>query len=715
MRLRRRFALLWLAVLAGVTLPIGLTVWLLYQALPESERDRMAEQIQDPLGLVLLIFLGLFAATGLAVRAFFRACIVPSCQLIEDARIQLTANPSHRVTPAGLPENQELARIANAFADRYESLRRDVEMRIQEASAHLAEERNRLAALMSELTQSVLVCNVEGRILLYNQRAKQLLSVNSNGKTDAAAAALVGLGRSIFGMIDRDLVVHALENVRHRIAEGDARPVANFVATLPSGTLLRAQMAPVFARGSEISGFVLTIEDIKRSVEMEGQHDALLQSLTQGTRASLATIRAAVENMLAFPEMDVPRRAQFTQMINDEAGRLTALIDRKEAEFANAIKVQAVLEPMIGRDLISAVQRSVESRLGMQTNTDEVEPVLWLKVDSYTLVQGITYLATRLREEIGIRDLRFRLKSEGRLAELDLIWSGGFLSVDTVLAFENDPFTAGGFASPLTLSDVVARHGGELFYQFNRPRMTSYFRLLLPLADAEEAWMGPAPLESRPEYYDFDLFNQPDQSHELDDRLLADLTFTVFDTETTGLDPAAGDEIIQIGAVRLLNGRLLQQEAFDQMIDPKRNISPESIKITGITPDMLTSQPTIDRVLPAFQKFCEDTVLVAHNAAFDMQFLKMKEASTGVRFTQPILDTLLLSAVLHEDLNSHQLEAIAERLGINIIGRHTALGDAIVTGEVFLKMIPLLAEKGVRTLKDARDAAEKTYYARIKY
>jgi DNA polymerase-3 subunit epsilon len=189
----------------------------------------------------------------------------------------------------------------------------------------------------------------------------------------------------------------------------------------------------------------------------------------------------------------------------------------------------------------------------------------------------------------------------------------------------------------------------------------------------------------------------------------------VFDTETTGLDPSRGDEIIQIGAVRILNGRVLQQETFDHFVNPRREMSKDSIKVTGITPEMLASHPTIDRVLPAFHQFCEETVLVAHNAAFDMRFLQLKEESTGIRFTQPVLDTLLLSAVLHQDLSSHQLEAIAERLGINVIGRHTALGDALVTGEVFLKMIPLLAEKGVRTLKDARDAAEKTFYARVKY
>jgi DNA polymerase-3 subunit epsilon len=130
---------------------------------------------------------------------------------------------------------------------------------------------------------------------------------------------------------------------------------------------------------------------------------------------------------------------------------------------------------------------------------------------------------------------------------------------------------------------------------------------------------------------------------------------------------------------------------------------------------MLVGQPDVRQALQLFQRFAEGTILVAHNAAFDMRLLQLQEKRTGIRFGNPVLDTMLLSAVVHPAQRQHDLASIAERLGITIMGRHTALGDAIGTAEIYLKLIPLLAEMGIQTLKQAREASQKTYYAGLKY
>jgi DNA polymerase-3 subunit epsilon len=239
-------------------------------------------------------------------------------------------------------------------------------------------------------------------------------------------------------------------------------------------------------------------------------------------------------------------------------------------------------------------------------------------------------------------------------------------------------------------------------------------RLLVPVAEpaAEPARRPPPVASSRPEFYDFELFRAREDDPERDETELDGLAFTVFDTETTGLTPSE-DEIVSIGAVRIVNGRLLRQETFDRLVDPGRPVDPTSTRVHGISSEMLEGQPTIDEVLPQFAQFAEGTVLVGHNVAFDLRFLELKEARTGVRFTQPVLDTLLLSAVVSPDEEDHSLEAMAARLGASVIGRHTALGDAMLTGEIFLKQSRLLAARGLRTLGEVREAARQTYLARV--
>jgi len=690
---------------------IATSFMVIWADLSRQEQAFIARIFIDYTNVILLFALLLVIVPGVMLYNFFKAYIPPAKLLAEETKLILTANPDHRIKRTGASEIRQLAAIINTFADHYQALQADVEAQISAAKSDVEEERNRLAALMSELTESVLVCNIEGRILLYNNRARQLL----NQPSESGTSGLIGLGRSIFGIMDRNVITHALEHIHHHLEQDVAHPVAHFVTTAKGGQLIRAHMAPVLDQQKEITGFVLTLEDITRRVEISSRRDALLQSLTEGTRASLANIRAAVETVLEYPNMDRDRINQFTKIISDESLTLSARLDQTMLESAEYLKTQWSLEDMLGSDLISAIQRRFESKLGIITKTAVTDKPLWLKVDSYSIVEAMTSIMRWLSTDFGVGEVGFDLQEAGRFARFDMLWNGALVDTETMRTWEQQPSMTDGENNPLTLKAVAERHAGEVWYQADKDSRTAYLRLLLPITQPETTWNLPIAEEGRPEYYDFDLFHQPGQKPELDQRLLTELTYTVFDTETTGLHPSDGDEIISIGAVRILNGRLLRQEIFDQLIDPRRPVSEESIRIHGISPDMLRGQPTIDQVLPLLFQFAEDTVLVADNAAFDMRFLQMKEAQTGLKFIQPVLDTLLLSAVVHPNQEEHRLEAIARRLGINIIGRHSALGDAIVTGEIFLKLISLLAERGILTLKDAREAAQKTYFARITY
>ena len=761
MNAKTRFALAVVMLGLLMTGPFLLTVGILWADLGAEERAGFLVALDRwlPIGGLITI-MALIVGLQL-LRALFQQYVQGLLRMAETLRLMLGANRNFRVAAEGPPEVRELARAANDLAQQRDVLLDDVDAQIRQAKATVEEEKNRLAALMSELAMGVVVCNLDGRILLYNSRARLQFKALAQGPTSMSGGALIGLGRSIFSILERGQITHSLENIQHRLRKGSAEPTANFITSTRSGQLLRCQMAPVLgsaeragkvdnppdplsgkggdevggqaapdqdnamdnALGAElqVTGYVLTIENITRNFEREAERDQALQSLTDGNRAALANIRAAVETLIDSPDMEADFRERFTRVIADEAAAMSTRLESTMSRFADSLKTRWPLEDVLAIDILAAAARRIEDRLKLPTKNEEQDASLWMRVDSFALIQAITFLASRLQDHYSIRELRLRLSAEGKMVFVDLIWSGTPVSSETLYTWELEPMNVGAEVSPLTLRDVIDRHGGEIWYQRDKAAHNAFFRVVLPAAAASDAalaeQMQHLHSDSRPEYYDFDLFAARDaEGAGIDlDRRLTDLAYSVFDTETTGLEPSNGDEIIQMGAVRVVNNRLLRQEIFDQLVDPGIPLKPEGIPIHGITEAMVNGQPRLDVVLPAFHEFCAETVLVAHNAAFDMRFFQLKEDSLGVRFTQPVLDTLLLSAVIHPNQESHRLESIAERLGINVIGRHTALGDAFVTGEVFLKMIPLLADMGIVTLRQALDAAQKTYFARVKY
>lgn len=711
---RLRFAL-WVGAFFGAIVVLVATIGVLLAAGLGDDEQRVLRHVLEERG-PLLGFLALivFFACGGVLHWLRERFVAPLQALAAQTRVVASANLEHRVTVAGGGDVARLAAAINRLGDAYRSQHGDMEARIAESNARLGEERNRLAALMSELSEGVLLCNAQGRILLYNEQARALFTPAGEGPI--ASQSPVGLGRSIFAFLDRDQVTHALDKIQYALDRDTASPVTLFFATGAAGDLIRIGVAPFLSADRQIAGMVLTCEDVTKSVGHEAQRRSLLQALATRVRQPAANVRAAAENLISFPEMREEERARFTEIIAVESRGLSETIDEALREYADAFKTGLLLEDMRLADLLSVVRRRIDNLAGLATRQEPIDESLWVKVDSYAFAQVFGALAGFLRDEHGVAEVGFRAAARGGFAELDLTWTGASVPLDAFDRWESHAIEVGTEQTPFTIRNVLERHGGEAWHRSNPPAQVSWFRFLLPLAaPVVTKQRRRVSAESRPEYYDFDLFRGHDPARELSAQRLTDLSYTVFDTETTGLEPSAGDRIISIGAVRIVNGRLLKQEVFEQLIDPQRTVPRDSVLIHGIKAGDLRGQPTLREALPGFHRFCEDTVLVAHNAAFDMRFLELGEAESGVRFTHPVLDTLLLSAIVHPNLQDHGLEAIAGRLGVPVVGRHTALGDAMVTSEIFLKLVALLAEQGVVTLGQALEASRETYYVRLQY
>lgn len=192
-----------------------------------------------------------------------------------------------------------------------------------------------------------------------------------------------------------------------------------------------------------------------------------------------------------------------------------------------------------------------------------------------------------------------------------------------------------------------------------------------------------------------------------------DDTFVVFDIETTGLSKET-ESITEIGAVKVVDGKIIDR--FSTFVNPERPIPAEITKLTGITNEMVADAPVITEILPRFLEFCQDAVLVAHNANFDTGFIRLNaERKCGIEVKNTVLDTLELSRSLLPELKKHKLDIVCEQLGVSLEGHHRAVNDAEATAEVFLKFIDMLVEKEIYKVDDINVFSSQTVnYKKLK-
>lgn len=176
------------------------------------------------------------------------------------------------------------------------------------------------------------------------------------------------------------------------------------------------------------------------------------------------------------------------------------------------------------------------------------------------------------------------------------------------------------------------------------------------------------------------------------------LECVIFDIETTGLEPTV-HEITEIGAMRIKGDEL--QDIFSSLIKPKTSISPEITRLTGIDDELVKDAPSIEQVLPKFIDFIGDKPLIAHNADFDVTFVKtMLKRCNQPELTNSSICTVKLSRKLLPKLVNHKLHTVASHFGFKVQNRHRAIGDVELTFQVWAKFLPLLQERKIHSKRE---------------
>ncbi|MDX2446477.1 MAG: exonuclease domain-containing protein [Desulfobacterales bacterium] len=717
----------------GIAAVLGLALVVLFWHQSIQQNKPILQELFTDYGhYIITTGLIVIAWFGFMLARVFQTAIIPMNKLSEEVELIHSVNPAHRIQLEGGFGLMQLVEKINAGAEQYENMEKSVFERVHVAKAELEEEKNILAAIMAELPEAVLVCNKEGMIILYNSQAKRYFSGKTSTLTtthtpdipedtasDRQRNTHLGIGRSIFGVIDENIIQHALGEIRTRLKKNEENVTSNFVITDRANRLLRAEAAPILNPQKEFSGFIIIFNDITQGLRLEARAEFLLRSFQQKIRHSVASIKSAIEVLQTYPEIDTSRRNQLREIIHTESNSLEQLIQHDSKETFIQTKSQWPLVPVSTIDLLEMLQKKADEQLGVALNLKPCIGKCWVKIDTYSMILSLLFVLERVREEIGEHKYSCQYSENEDIVFLEFTWEGTPLRIEKLRQWETMQLNFLKEGMPLHLKEVLDYNNADIWSSADlQQKGKACLRIYLPAFRPQEqdsvrhAAILPA---SRPEFYDFDLFHQPGQTSDLDNRLLKDLVYTVFDTETTGLDPAGGDEIVSIGALRIVNTHILTDEPFDQMVNPQRDIPMSATEIHGISNVMVQSQPIVDAVLPAFFKYTEDTIIVAHNAAFDMRMLQTYEYRTGIQFVNPVLDTLLLSAIVHSAQEDQTLSSIAGRLGVSVVDRHTAIGDAMMTAKIFIRMIPLLEKKGIQTLGEAREASEKTYYARMKF
>lgn len=598
-------------------------------------------------------FVGVFAILGLSAwvwTLFDENVARPLERLAADMRARAHADVEDEIDHNPARFLGDLAPAAAAVAAHLTETRNAMALAVGRETARLGLEKKRLETLLAEVPDGVLFCTPDHKIALYNGQARQMF-----GQTEA-----LGLDRPLAGLIRLEPVRMAYDRLKAGNPAGEGVDI--LLATKGDARLLEARMRLMRLEGQETANpaYLLSLRDVSQTLAVHSTREALLSDLLDAAQAALT---------------DIPMDRPAHQALAD-------CLAQTRLRKAQSDGLWWPLETLTLGDITSALEARLHGK-GMALSQDMVAQTR-VRADGFALTRLMERLALAWRGA-GASELHLSAEEGSAVVTLTLTADRPAFDQDRLTAELAQPLASGhkGFCG----SDVLRSHGARLWAD------GAALNLQLARVDASGQSADPRLVQ-----YDFDLLHA-ELPAELSKAPLKNLSYVVFDTETTGLNPAV-DEICQIAAIRIVNGRIVEGERFDMLVNPGRHIPAASTAVHHITNDMVANAPSPSEAIARFHRFAAGAVLVAHNAPFDMAFLQRREGQIDARFDQPILDTVLCSAVLFGQSAEHTLDALCTRLGIVIpeADRHTAIGDALGTAEAMRKMLPMLDATGIKDL-----------------
>ncbi|SHK08563.1 3'-5' exonuclease [Halomonas caseinilytica] len=628
------------------------------------------DSLYQPHGMArLALWLGCFSGGAILLASGFvleRRLFTP----LRHLQGQLARLAAHPDAPEVSPPTgwlrdlgADLARIHSAWQED----RRRLDDARTEGARDATRVSQRLEALLQTLDTPLLLCDRHHRLLLYNQAAERLFAGHPG----------LGLGKAL----------------------GDLLPtkgLTEIMATLSEHGGCREVLIPhdehwlhVDLRRLTGDETLLTLTDATTTWAREFGPQADVDRLLPALRRHGAGLISAADALAHLPRDDSPElRRRLETVIDEEGDALGASLERL-GEAHDALRRQGErLVPLWSNDLWAAL----DERLTTPTITPVGMPA-WLKGDAPVLLEALAGLLETLAEQTGLAEFDGELCLGNHRVYLDICWQGETLPHRRLEDWRHRRLER--LPHSPSVEDVLRQHASDVWSLSDG----NGARLRLPLPALPRTGAPRQAIPPRPEFHDFDIANLPAPDIERAHHALHELEIVAFDTETTGLALREGDRLISLGACRIVNGRLLADETFEQHVDPCRPIPPASTAIHGLSDRDVAGAPTADQVLPRFRDYIGNAVLLAHNAAFDMLAIQTGAAD----FDMPIIDTLLLSRALDPGLDGHDLDTLAARYGLRFAPgtRHTALGDARVTARLWLALRRRLEARGIESLSDA--------------